>query len=159
MRNGLPAATGKPIPPSEARSGYSLLLHPFTVHIAPLNTTVSIPTGTIVAIETLPIFMATADSFPHTTRIDGRFVDDGSLLLGAHRSLIDHHSLTLIFLITVPRSCSPAKPHVSIILKDPRSSRLRWHQVITPVTIILLILNDSATPNTPNTRGSPMNVC
>jgi len=95
MRNGLPAATG-------SRSRYSLLLNPFTFrHQTPRCQFP--PTGTTVAIETLPIFMAIADSMPHTTRIDSRFVDDVSLFLSAPRSPF-HHPLIPHFLVTVLRS-------------------------------------------------------
>ncbi len=69
----------------------------------------SIPTGTI---ETLPIFMAIADGIPHTIRIDNRFVDYGTLLLGALDSLFIT-LLPLIFLVTVLRQqcCSVFTSH------------------------------------------------
>jgi hypothetical protein len=38
------------------------------IHIPPSIITVSIPTGTIAAVETRLIFMAIADNMPYTTR-------------------------------------------------------------------------------------------
>jgi hypothetical protein len=59
MRNGCQraAATDDLISPPRARSRYTL---------SP-NTTISIPTGTIVAVKALSIFMAAAGSMPNTT--------------------------------------------------------------------------------------------
>jgi hypothetical protein len=86
-------------PPPGARTIYSLLLNP--VHVPPSNATVSIPTDTIVTIETLPIFMAIADSMPHASTAGSWMMDPCSSVL------LDRFFITLlplIFLVTVLRS-------------------------------------------------------